>query len=575
MENSMQVSSGNGGQSCGSWGSLLLRKLTGLTPTNFWQEVKDISRLAGPVFLSQLMVLLITIVSSAFCGHLGKVELDAVSLAVAIIIVSGISIGVGLSSVCDTLISQTYGSKNLKRIGVILQRGILILMIFCFPCWAIFINTEQMLLACKISPAVAKLTQLYVNIFIPGLPAIFLYELEIRYLQNQGITMPQVFIGLVANIFNAALNYLLLFVLMLGVTGSAVANVVSQYCQVILLFAYIRWKKLYVGTWTGWSIDCLQEWGHFMRLAIPSMLMLCIEWWTFHIGTFLTGLINEVQLGAQSVIYQVLTAAYMFSLGYSAAVAVHVGKALGARNPDQAKTSAKVALCCIGCISLTIAVILGAIRDMVGYIYTTDKEIINLVADVIPICAVFHMVDATAGVSGGVLRGAGKQKLGAIGNLVGFYFIGFPIGISLMFAAKLGVIGLWSGMLICVAVQLVFFQSVIYRINWNEASDQALVNAGVKKDVNTSDNISGGQTKDMSTEVQAKNVAEVPMPGVCQMEENIDRDRVTDESSNLVTTIGEILSTKQLIVRRGLAFLSGPLVLAIGLVIHFTLAKGM
>ncbi|XP_059511350.1 multidrug and toxin extrusion protein 1-like [Stegostoma tigrinum] len=53
-------------------------------------------------------------------------------------------------------IDETHGSKNLKRIGVILQRGILILLITCFPCWALFINIEHILLALKQSPAVAN-----------------------------------------------------------------------------------------------------------------------------------------------------------------------------------------------------------------------------------------------------------------------------------------------------------------------------------------------------------------------------------------------------------------------------------
>lgn len=43
--------------------------------------------------------------------------------------------------------------------------------------------------------------------------------------------------------------------------------------------------------------------------------------------------------------------------------------------------------------------------------------------------------------AGGVLRGAGKQLVGALCNLVGHYFIGFPIGVSLMFAAKMGIMG--------------------------------------------------------------------------------------------------------------------------------------
>lgn len=40
------------------------------------------------------------------------------------------------------------------------------------------------------------------------------------------------------------------------------------------------------------------------------MLMLCLEWWTFEIGGFLAGVISKVELGAQSVVYQMVTIAF-------------------------------------------------------------------------------------------------------------------------------------------------------------------------------------------------------------------------------------------------------------------------
>lgn len=51
---------------------------------------------------------------------------------------------------------QTYGSKNLLRVGVILQRATLILLLCCFPCCAVLINIEQLLLLIRQDPEVSR-----------------------------------------------------------------------------------------------------------------------------------------------------------------------------------------------------------------------------------------------------------------------------------------------------------------------------------------------------------------------------------------------------------------------------------
>ncbi|KAF7663219.1 hypothetical protein LDENG_00216800, partial [Lucifuga dentata] len=280
-------------------------------PEIYWNETVQLFKLAGPVVISQLMTFLISFVSMVFCGHLGKIQLAAVSLAVAVVNVSGISIGTGLSLTCDTLISQTYGSGNLKRVGVVLQRGVLILLLACFPCWALLINTEPILLAVRQKPEVASLSQLYVMIFMPALPAAFMYQLQTRYLQNQAIIWPQVITGMIGNVANAIINYIFLYHLDLGVAGSAAANVISQYFLAVFLYVYICWRGLHKATWAGWSLDCLQEWGPFVLLAVPSMLMLCLEWWLFEVGGFLAGLFGESELGAQTIVYQLSSTSYM------------------------------------------------------------------------------------------------------------------------------------------------------------------------------------------------------------------------------------------------------------------------
>ncbi|XP_076836437.1 multidrug and toxin extrusion protein 1-like [Brachyhypopomus gauderio] len=540
------------------------RKFRKWAPVNYKEETLEIIKLAGPVFMSQLMIFLISFVSTVFCGHLGTTELAGVALAIAVINVTGVSIGAGLASACDTLISQTYGSKNLKRVGVILQRGILILLLACFPCWAILVNTEVILLAVKQSSSVASLSQLYVKIFMPALPAVFMYQLQGKYLQNQGIIWPQVITGVAGNILNALINYIFLYLLDLGVPGSAAANSISQCALAIFLFAYIRWKGLHKATWDGWSQDSLQEWGSFIRLAFPSMLMLCVEWWTYEIGGFLAGLISEAELAAQSVIYELASIGYMLPLGFAVAASVRVGNALGAGNTGQAINSSKVCLFCGIMVSCVVAALISGSKDIIGYIFTSEMEIVHRVSQVMVMYGFVHLFDAVACITGGIVRGAGKQLLGALCNIIGYYFVGFPLGVSLMFALNMGIIGLWTGFFVCVFTQSVFFIIIICKLNWNKATQQALVRAGVQ----------AAQTKTESYDIeniQCKDDASPePKPGERNpvLEIDLEGQIKGDEGATkgeVVVTVGKVLTTRQLVVRRGLTLLLMVLILSGGI----------
>ncbi|XP_075627945.1 multidrug and toxin extrusion protein 2 [Balearica regulorum gibbericeps] len=554
-----------------------LRGARRLLPAGARRESCELARLAGPVFVAQMLGFLISVVSSIFCGHLGKAELDAVTLAVSVINVTGISIGSGLASACDTLMSQTYGGKNLKQVGTILQRGILILLLCCFPCWALFINTERILLLIRQDPEVSRLTQVYVMIFIPALPAAFLYQLQTRYLLSQAIILPQVLTGIAANILNVGMNAFFLYALKLGMVGSAWANTVSQYTQAVLLFLYVWWKKIHVETWGGWTRDCLLDWGSFIRLAVPGMLMMCIEWWTFEIGSFLAGLLSVVELGAQSVIYELSSAAYMVPLGFSVAVSVRVGNALGSGDVVQAKTSCITALLCAGIFAVVVATLLGTLKDVVGYIFTNDKEIVILVSKVMIIFAPFHLFDATAATCGGVLRGTGKQKMGAIANAIGYYAIGLPIGISLMFAAKMGVLGLWVGMIVCISLQALSFSAFVMRMDWKKAAEEAQVRAGLKKqleDVNANGTAANKTSAVDYVSVDTDTADTVVLP------ENIvgggrqpDHQLITQEEP-AVTPAPPAVAWRALIIRRVLAAGAAVAVLLVGILVRLLTGNG-
>ncbi|XP_029029289.1 multidrug and toxin extrusion protein 1 isoform X1 [Betta splendens] len=597
-------------------------------PLDYREELYHVLRLTGPLLLSRILNFLLPFVITIFCGHIGNAELAGYALASATINVTTSATGYGLAVACDTLMSQTFGSKNLKRVGVILQRSSLILLLFCLPCWALLINSQNLLLILQQEDEVARIAQLYVMAFLPAVPAMFLHQLQVAYLQNQGIILPQMYTAAVANIFNLGFNYVLIFSLELGVTGSAIANSLSQITICLLLYGYIRWKKLHRQTWEGWSTDCLQEWGSYMKLAIPSAFMVCFEWWIWEIGGFLAGILGEVDLAAQHVVMEIGSIVYMFPLGINAATCVRVGNALGAGNTARAIVTCKVALVISGLLAVLQGVAITGTKSVVGYIFTSDENIIQIVSETVTVYTFVQFFDAllvryhwegdeehiilqqyfklelefclnlcvrvcvcvcvcAQCVCAGILVGSGMQKIAAVSNLICYYLIGLPVGVALMFAAKLRVLGLWLGLLVCTVLQTGFLLILIFRVNWKKVTHKAQMRAGKKLVVIPSRPVSlilndammpgvsdGSNTAQSDAEEATKADGYSPVDTKDQ--------EVTDHNTDAGGAQGDaeqsrapskaqapaLLSVSQLILRRGLTGLLLALILAAGVAVH-------
>ncbi|KAK5613376.1 hypothetical protein CRENBAI_022821 [Crenichthys baileyi] len=560
-----------------------------LVPLAYRVELYHVLRLTGPLLLSRILNFLLPFVITIFCGHIGNAELAGYALASATINVTTTATGYGLTMACDTLISQTYGSRNMKRVGVILQKSTLILLLFCLPCWALLINSHNLLLLLHQEHEVARIANLYVMTFLPAVPAMFLHQLQVSYLQNQGIILPQMYTAAVANIFNLGINYLLISVLKLGVIGSAVANSLSQIIICLLLFGYIRWKKLHQRTWGGWSTECLQGWGSFMKLAVPSAFMICFEWWVWEVGGFLAGVLGEVDLAAQHVMVEIGAITYMFPLGIHAAACVRVGNALGAGNTSRAIVTCKVALVLSGVLAVFQGFILAGCKSVIGYIFTSDENIVQLVSENLTVYTFLQFLDAVLCVCSGILVGCGMQKIAALSNLVFYYFIGLPVGIALMFAAQLRILGLWLGLLICVFIQTSFFLVLIFKADWKKVTHKAQRRAGktvvvapvrpvstVLSEAILPDVIDCPESAQEKSETALRtegyscvNTQDQELKGGNESEENYTNSAVTErdaekskESSG--NKAAEKLSTSQLIMRRGLTLLFSVLILITG-----------
>ncbi|KAL3847992.1 hypothetical protein ACJMK2_018879, partial [Sinanodonta woodiana] len=202
-------------------------------PAGSWDEIKKILNLSWPIVSALILSETILMVSLAFCGQLGKEILDSAALAVTMINVSGIGVVNGLVLACDTLFPQTYGSVNKTKVGVVFQRSVLILLMCCLPCFAVFMNTEHLLKLIGQDPIIAFVFS----------------EVLTRYLQCQSIVLPSLIIGLLANIVNVVAHVVLIIGLKLGILGASVAICISLWSVVIFHVVYIIGWKVYRVTW--------------------------------------------------------------------------------------------------------------------------------------------------------------------------------------------------------------------------------------------------------------------------------------------------------------------------------------
>ena len=73
-------------------------------------------------------------------------------------------------------------------------------------------------------------------------------------------------------------------------------------------------------------MESLVEWKEFLWLAVPGLILISGEWWTFEIGSFVSGSIDGVQLAAYNIVLNIMSTGYVVSIvtvGYAQVVGSH------------------------------------------------------------------------------------------------------------------------------------------------------------------------------------------------------------------------------------------------------------
>ncbi|KAF3780118.1 hypothetical protein EJ110_NYTH29524 [Nymphaea thermarum] len=399
----------------------------------FGAESKKLWHLAGPAIFTNLCRYSLGAVTQAFAGHLGTLELAAVSMENSVI--GGFSFGVtlGMASALETICGQAYGAGQLDMLGIYMQRSWVILNSTALVLCIFYVFATPFL---KLIGQATEIAESAGTFAIWMIPQLFAYSTNYpiaKFLQAQSKIMPMAAIIFSSLVLHTFFSWLLIIKLGWGLVGAAVVLDSSWWFIVIAQLVYI-----FAGTcdraWTGFSWKAFTHLWEFFKLSLASSVMLCMN---------------------------ILGWTIMVAFGSSAAISVRVSNELGAGNPRRAKFAVVDVVISTFIIGLAISAVLLILRDYYPKVFTSSQEVQALVNQLTPLLALTIVIDSVQPVLSGVAIGAGWQAIVAYVNVGCYYGYSFYLNLHLLK-------GIWIGMTIGVVVQSLILFAMTYRTNWNK-----------------------------------------------------------------------------------------------------------
>lgn len=366
----------------------------------------------------------------------------------------GWCIALGGGSALDTLGSQAFtGGSHSTDLSVHFQRCVVLLWILLIPVGVLWAFMEPVLLAIKEPPRLCKDVQDILRILLFGAPGYIAFESLKKYLQCQGIMKAATWVLIIVSPINIALNIFLVHYTSLGMLGCPVALSITYWCAFFLLIAVTSMSSMHKqnATWGGLqprAVFNFESCVGFLKLALPGILMVGTEWAAFEIVALAAGRLGELPLAAQSVIMTTDQIISTLPFGFGVVASNRIGNLIGARTAIGARNAAHAIALISVIVGFAVMIVMLTARNKFGYIFSDDEDVVRLVSKVMPLVASFQIADGLANSCGGVLRGQGRQHLGAMFNLIAYYILALPIGITLAFKTDLGLQGLWIGQVI-------------------------------------------------------------------------------------------------------------------------------
>jgi MATE family multidrug resistance protein len=437
----------------------------------FAHEVRQMLRLAGPIIVSQLGGVAMTTTDTIMVGPLGAASLAAAGLGSGIhfallVTMSGMLMGM------TPLVSQSFGAGDRAECRRIAVQGLWLAALVCIPVTVLSLLGRQVALLLGQDPQVAELAGKFMMALAPGVLPLMLFVAFRVYLDAMGRTRVAMIIMFVGVAVNAIGNRVLIYgvpgvVRPLGVVGSGLSTSIVRWAILAVMAAYVA-RHPELSPFRGVRLrPVLARMRRIAGIGAPIGAQVGAEVGTFSFAAVMMGWLGPVQLAAHQVAINLASTTFMVAVGASAAGGIRVGHHLGAgsrRGVHRAGVATYAVT--LGFMSLCALAFLLFPRPLIG-LYTGDREIMAYGTGLLFTAALFQVFDGAQVTGLSLLRGAADTRVPMWITLVGYWGIGIPVAYVLGFHTRLRHVGIWSGLVISLAIVGIALLWRVRRVLWS------------------------------------------------------------------------------------------------------------
>jgi MATE family multidrug resistance protein len=423
--------------------------------SSFSIHTKSLLKLAYPILIAQLILNLMGFIDIVMAGRVSAIDMAAVAIANSIWLPLVLT-AYGLIMALSAIVSQLAGAKNYSAIKeqtyqtawIALALGLSLIGLYYIISPLIYPRIE---LESNLKPLLFD----YLQYIVWGAPGYCLYLVLRNYSEGLSYTKPTMLISIIGLVINIPANYIFIYgefgVPAYGGAGCGIATALVYWTMLISMGIYAYHSKVLKQT----SLFDTFYWPNFpkiktiLTLGIPIALSLLFEVSLFAIVAIILVPFGAEVVASHQIALNFTGLIFMVPLSIAMATTIKVGYAIGYKNIQQAKDYSRNAIILGLILALITATISVIFREYIAEIYSTEKRVIELAANLILLASIYQFSDTVQVISAGALRGYKDTKAILYITFISYWLIGFSVGLILgvtdWIIPRIGAYGFWIG----------------------------------------------------------------------------------------------------------------------------------